>query len=260
MSKKMKNAPIFYTVGQVKFNPVLDMQDFISQLQKEWRSTNPDFTQDSVTDVQIHMPGPDKAAEVKTISSPRWHFKDTEGTSGYVLKTDSLSFHTTAYQDRDHFVASVLTGLDVVNKHVELAYIEGVGVRTLDAVVPMATDRLDDYLRPGLLGLYEQLGGQLKRSILQLDLDTTDGQLVSKVVLLKGRIGMPAELMPLQLTLGERVSAIDGTHVVLDNDCIQKMRFPVSLDEVDKRVRALKSQVSNAFRKAISDHAIKQWS
>jgi len=256
----MQNPPIFYTVGQIKFNPVLDMQEFVSRIQRDWRSTCPDFSQDTVNEIQIHLPGPDKAPEVKTISSPRWNFKDAKRSSGFLLGTDSLAFHTTAYKDRDHFISALLSGLDVVNSHVGLAYIESVGVRTLDAVVPQAGEHLSDYLQPGILGIYGRIEGQLKQSLLQLALDTKSGQVISRVVLLNGTIGIPAELAPISLNLEDRVSAINGLHVVLDNDCVMKERASVDLSDLDKRLREVKSQVSTAFHETVSPHAIKTWS
>lgn len=261
MSSKMANPPVFYTIAQVKFNPVLDMQDFIGSIQKQWRSAYPDFSQDTVNEIQVHLSAPGRAPEVKTISSPRWSFKNIDKTSCYSVGTNFLTFQTTAYQDSAHFIAALVKGLSDVHAIVKLAYIESLGMRMLDAIVGKNVEDLASYLKPNILGLAGQLDGECKQAISQLVMDTGDGQLLTaKLILLKGRVGLPQELVPLPLKLSDRVLAIDGFHVILDNDCSQTKRVPIDVSDVTKRFRVVKAQLSKAFLETVSEHALRVWS
>jgi uncharacterized protein (TIGR04255 family) len=260
MSAKMANPPVFYTIAQVKFNPVLDMQDFISSLQKKWRSAYPDFSQDAVNEIQFHLPGPGKATEVKTSSSPRWNFKNIEKTSCYTVGTNFLTFQTTSYQDSDHFIAALVKGFSDLHSIVKLAYTESLGMRMLDAIVARGEDDVAMYLQPNILNLAGKLDGECRQAISQLQMDTGDGQLlIAKLIMLKGQVGIPQELVPLPLTLSGRVLAINGTHVVLDNDCIQNKRVPIDLDDITKRFRVAKAHLSKAFLETVSEYAITVW-
>jgi uncharacterized protein (TIGR04255 family) len=260
MSRKMKNPPVFYTVAQVKFNPVLDMQDFMSRLQKKWRPAFPDFSQDAVSEIQVHLAGPGQAPEVKTLTNPRWNFKNIEKTSGYALGTNFLTFQTTSYEDSDHFIANLVSALATLDSIVKLAYIESLSIRMLDAIVPNDGEDLSKYLKTNLLSLAGKLNGECLQAISQLVMDTGDStQLTSKLVLLRGRIGLPQELAPLPLMLNARALAINGPHVILDNDCTQNKRMPIDLDDVTKRFRSVKAQISKAFFETVSDEAKAIW-
>lgn len=111
MNGKMKHAPIFYMVAQVRFSPVLDMADFVSGLQKVWRQKYPDFSQQVLNQLTFQLVNNQQSPDVKPVLSTRWHFKDTERTSGYILATDSLIFHTTSYNTSDDFFSVLIDGL-----------------------------------------------------------------------------------------------------------------------------------------------------
>ena len=260
MSLKMANPPVFYTIAQVKFNPVLDMGEFVGKVQKQWRATYPDFSQDTINEIQIHMPGPGKAPEVKTNSITRWLFKNIAKTSSFAVGPNFLSFQTTAYEDSDHFIATLTDGLSVLHSVVGLAYIESLSIRMLDAVVAKDGEELADYLRSDLLSLAKQLDGDCKQAISQLVMEADEGQkLTARMIFLKGRIGLPQELVPLPLPLGKNVQGIDGPHVILDNDCSQTKRIALDLGEINNSFRVLNAQLSKAFLGVVSDHALSVW-
>lgn len=44
MGKKLSNAPVYYTVAQVQFNPVLDLDSYVPAIQAKMRDAHfPDF-------------------------------------------------------------------------------------------------------------------------------------------------------------------------------------------------------------------------
>ncbi len=261
MSKKMANPPVFYTIAQVTFNPVLDMQDFIGALQKRWRREYPDFSQDVVSEIQIHLPTAGGIPEVKTTSKPRWNFKNAENTSCYAVGTNSFTLQTTSYQDSNHFISTMLNGLSDLHKIVELAYTESIGMRMLDAIVTQKGEELTAYLKSDVLGMARKLEGTCKQAISQLQMDTGDGQLLtSRLILLDGQLGIPQELAPLPLTLSAQARAINGPHVVLDNDCRHVKRMTsIDFEDITRRFESAKERLSKAFLETVSEHAIVVW-
>jgi uncharacterized protein (TIGR04255 family) len=259
MNGKMKHAPIFYMVAQIRFSPVLDMGDFISGLQKVWRHKYPDFSQQALNQLTFQFAGDQQSPDVKPIASIRWHFKDAERISGYILATDSLIFHTTAYNTSDDFFSSLLDGLNLVNQQVGLSYIEGLGVRSLDAVVPTKGYTLETYIKPNLLGLFGRLEGDFNHSILETVFQDASGKLTSRLVTLKGPLGVSADLYPLQLEIKQDLRNLDCPHIVLDNDCSRQDRISFDLDEVQRRLRAAKHRITAAFNETITPEAIRLW-
>src|SRR5438876_1343082 len=111
MGEKMRKPPIFYTIAQVRFNPILGMGKHVGDIQDQLRQDFPDFRQEATKSIQISATSVDRP-EMKTESSWRWHFIDSRKRSGYILYPDSLIFHTTDYATSDVFFRSVLLGIE----------------------------------------------------------------------------------------------------------------------------------------------------
>jgi len=168
-------------------------------------------------------------------------------------------FHTTAYQDSDHFIGALLNGLAILHSHVDLSYLDSVAVRILDAVVPRQGEDLNIYLQPGALGLRDVYSGKLLQSITAAVFETPNGQLTARSISLNGKIGIPAELNPVALRFSDRIQAVNQSHVVLDNDCQSIERSAVDLKDLERRVRAVKAITKQAFDKSVTPRAIEIW-
>jgi uncharacterized protein (TIGR04255 family) len=259
MKKKMANAPIFYTLGFIRFNAILNMEEFIARIQTALREDYPDFTTDAVAEVKIQVAGPGKPPTVNTVSSPRWNFRNAATTSAFSLTTASILFHTTEYEDSDSLVAEMLKGLKVVHQHARLAYIESVAIRMLDAVIPKETKPdLSQYLKPGPLGLHGIVAGQLTQSVSQATFDTSSGKAVSRAILLSGNLGFPSDLQPMTLKIGERFKT-KGLHAILDNQCEMTKRVPVNFESIEQCIRTVKSKAAEPFWNSITEKAEKMW-
>jgi len=259
MSTKLSNAPVFYTIGQIRFNPVLDMSVYIPDIQAALRRTYPDFSYDSQKGFHVNVMEPDKLPEIRTVAIDRWHFKNVQQTSGYIVMNDSIIFHTTEYEDSEQFLTELTSGLTILNRKISLAYIEGVGIRTLDAIVPPNGHTMAEYLHSGLLGIYSEIDGELKHSISETVMNGVYGQLNSKTAFVNGNVGIPYDLAPIALVLGERVQGHLGKHAILDNDCSQTHRFPYDPNEALRRLRIVKTGASRPFYRSVTSFALESW-
>jgi uncharacterized protein (TIGR04255 family) len=259
MGKRMLNPPIFYTVGQIRFNPVLNMGDYVPKIHERLRKRFPEVRQEELRRVQMNFAAQEGKDAVNTFAAPRWSFANLKKTSGYALTTDSLVFQTTAYETSDEFYDALIKGIQLVDEAVGLSYIEGVGLRTLDAVVPASGRPLDFYLNGQVLGLYGLLDGQMKHNITENVTTFPTGQQVSRVVIVTGPLGIPMDLFPIQLTIDQRFQAVNGIHAVLDLDHNRQDRFEFDLSEIGERVRQVKSGVTDVFYRVTTKQAIEAW-
>jgi uncharacterized protein (TIGR04255 family) len=259
MGKKMLNPPIFYTVGQIRFNPVLNMGDFVPKIHERLRKRFPEVRQEELRRVQMNFAAQDGKDAVNTFAAPRWSFANLLRTSGYALTTDSLVFHTTAYETSDEFYEALLSGIRLLDEAVGLSYIEGVGLRTLDAVVPSGGRPIAFYLNNQVLGLYGLLSGEIKHNITENVTIFPTGQQVSRVVIAIGPLGTPVDLFPIQLTIGKRFQEVNGIHAVLDLDHNRQDRFEFNLSEIEERVRQVKAGVTDVFYKVTTTEARDAW-
>jgi len=260
MGAKMKNAPVFYALAQVKFNPIAQMESYVPNLQEKLRRNGyPDFRKE-VVQVGLTVRRLDKEEpEVKGQQHIQWSFMNAQKDEGYLLSADSLVFHSTVYETFDVFSDRLLECLSLVHEAVELAYIERIGLRYLDAVVPEADDAIEDYLNPSLLGLSLSIDGELKHSFSETLSQIGGGTLVARSVITEGGLALPPDLFPLKLQVQPRFSEMAGKTAVLDTDYFVKKRFDFGLDMVKEQFLRSHGIIDRAFHLSITDHARRVW-
>jgi uncharacterized protein (TIGR04255 family) len=261
MGKKMSNAPVYFTVAQVRFNPILDLEAYLPAIQGKLRAAHfPDFKRESIHRLVL----PFSAADGGQVPAPSFQpharciFGNIEGTSSLVLEHNSLALQTTAYDTFETFSESFLLGLSIVHEILSLDFSERLGLRYLDAVLPKEGESLTDYLVPEVLGLSQRLAG-MTHSFTETVVSSAVGQLTARVVIQDGELGLPQELMPLAPKLASRFTQHSGVHAIIDTDAYQQQRQPLNLDELGNALVAQHDAILEAFRATVTDYAIKAW-
>jgi uncharacterized protein (TIGR04255 family) len=257
--KPMSLAPVFYTLAQVQFNPIAQMPDYVSRLQERLRRTGfPDFQAENRVELAIRRldePQPDFQSQQHT----RWSFTNTQRTEGYLLLSNALVFHTTAYATFTDFLQKTISGLNLVHEIVELAYVERIGLRYLDAVVPMDNDTLQQYLNPSLLGFSVNLEGHLSHSFTETVSDIEGGNLVARAIITDRELALSPDLIPLQLELEPRFTTINSRNAVLDIDYFVVKRNSFELIEIQDQLSRAHDIIKNAFEISVTDYAREKW-
>jgi uncharacterized protein (TIGR04255 family) len=256
---KMSCAPVFYTLAQIQFNPIAQMPGYVDRLQERLRRSGfPDFRAENQFELTIRRldePQP----EVQPQQHVRWSFTNTQRTEGYLLLSNALVFHTTAYDTFAGFLQKTISGLSLIHEIVELAYIERIGLRYLDAVVPMENDTLQQYLNSSLLGFSASLDGRLSHSFTETVTVVEDGNLVARAVITDGALALSPDLFPLQLELQPRFSVVNGRNAVIDTDYSIVKRKDFNLKEIENQLLNSHAIITNAFRISVTDYARARW-
>lgn len=263
MGNKLTNAPVYYTVAQVQFNPVLDLDGYIPAIQSKMRETHfPDYRKEVVQHLVMPFSGTGQGQVVAPTLTPqtRYLFGDIDGRSLFLLETNALSFQTTSYDTFEPFSAIFLKGLDILNNALGLNYVERIGMRYLDAVQPSKDgETLREFLAPEVLGLSLREGGQLQHSVSETIFLTDAGQLVSRVLIRHGRVGLPMELGGLAPVIDPRFTQRDGLHAIVDTDASYTHRESFELSHVGARLTALHDEIGKSFNATVTDHARSSW-
>ena len=168
MGKKLTNAPVYYTVAQVQFNPVLDLDGYIPAIQAKMREAHfPDFKKEVVQRLVLPFGGAEQGQMVAPTVTPqsRYLFGDIDGRSLFLLETNALSFQTTSYDTFETFSETFLKGLGILHDALRLDFVERIGLRYLDAVHPSNDgETLREFLVPEVLGLTLRGEGQIGRA------------------------------------------------------------------------------------------------
>ena len=259
MGEKMRNAPIFFTIGQIRFNQNLDMHRHLEALQTEFRKYSfSGFSEENLTSIQLDPSG--ASPKVVPTNQKRWRFTNSKKTGEFVLFENSISYQTTNYETSQEFKSRLMNAIRIVHKELNLDYVEQIGFRTLDAIIPSQVHPLEIWLKPELLGLYSGTNDSLKHSILEgVSNIGPSGFLVQRVVILRGALAIPLDLMPIALTIDARFTSINGWHAILDTDFTAREQFDFDLDVISERITAIKEEASKAFRSAVSTLALDLW-
>lgn len=262
MGRKMKSAPVYFTVAQARFNQILTLDSYAPQIQEKLRKEGfPDAQKGFLTTLNLNFPkaAEDSPPQVPVDQTVRYLFGNMERTSGFILDQGALSYQTTNYDTFESFSTNFLIGLRAVEDAVKLNFTDRVGLRYLDAVFPKSGETLQDYLEKSMLGLSEKLGGIVVQAFSESLVKSGDINVRSRVIIQDEEVGFPPDLQPLGLTLQERFSRLKGHHAILDTDGWSESRRVFSLEEVSMQLNGIHTEIDKTFRAIVTENALKVW-
>lgn len=262
MGKKLTNAPVYYTVAQVRFNPVLDLDGYIPAVQSKMREAQfPDYKNEVFQRVLLPFGGAEQGqmAAPTLMSQPRYRFGDIDEHALFLLETNALSFQTTRYETFETFSQTFLNGLRILHDALRLDFVERIGLRYLNAVQPEGTDTLREFLVPEVLGLALRGEGQLQQSVSETIVSTAAGQLVSRVLIRHGHVGLPMDLGGLAPVIDPRFTQRETLHAIVDTDASISHREVFELSKVGARLTALHEEIDKSFHAMVKDYARASW-
>jgi len=194
-------------------------------------------------------------------SQLRYSFGNIDGTESFTLETNSLAFQTTNYDVFGTFSGKFLEGLKIIHSATEqgFVFVERIGIRYLDAVQPTKNETLANYLTSEVLGLSEKLSGLPVHSESVTVMNDDAGQLLSRVIIASGKIGFPMDIAATAPKINSRFTDGEGRHAILDTDSSYAQRFAFGMEEVTKRLKALKLKITQSFDATVTAHAKKIW-
>lgn len=259
MGKKWKNAPVMYTVAQVRFNQILTMESYVPAIQDKLRIIGfPDFRKEVINVLGFQLGQvASNAPSIQTVN--RYAFSNLERTAGFLLESNALSFQATDYDTFEKFSECLSEVLKIVNDSISIGFVERVGIRYLDAVIPKVGECLKDYLVPQVLGLTYNTTHQLSHSYTETVSTHSEGGLISRVIIQNGEVSLPPELAQTAYTLNSRFTNVTGLHAVIDTDGYFEKRIPFDLDLITKKLDEMHNDIVAAFKCAASEHALKVW-
>lgn len=262
MGKKLTNAPVYYTLAQVQFNHVLDLDSYIPAIQSKMREAHfPDFKKEVIQRLDFPVTGSPQAQMVPpTLTAhSRYVFGDIPGRTAFLLDTNVLTLQTTAYDTFGTFSSQLLSGLRMLHDTLGLDFVERVGLRYLDAIQPTKDETLRAYLATEVLGLALRGQGELQHSVSETVIKAPAGQLVSRVIIRNGHVGLPTELSGVALAIDPRFIQGAGLHAIVDTDASAVHREAFDLSKIEDRLTALHDEVVTSFHRTVTDHARASW-
>jgi uncharacterized protein (TIGR04255 family) len=276
MGKKMKNAPVYFVLAQVRFNTVLALDQFIPTIQDSLRRVGfPDFQKTFLTAISLNFAAKAAAEQsqqpISAVGAPqaRYMFMDEGRTIGFVLDPSFMVLQTTHYDTYEPFLAMFLQGLEIVHKAVELSFFERLGVRFLDAVLPGAGESVTQYLEPSVIGLVGKLPDrELTHSVSETRTHVGKSALMSRAVIYKQPAGaldtnvaFPPDMAADPLRLMDKFTKVkEGEmYAVIDTDSWHEEREKFDLVSIRRHFIQLHEDLRRSFDLMVTPYALKIW-
>lgn len=258
MGTPLKNPPVYLTLAQVRFNPILKLADFLPGIQENFRHAGyTDFERQNLISIQVTMQ--DGQPTPTPIQQERFQFGNAEKTHMFILDGQSLTLQSTNYGQFETFSACFLTGLDIVNDIVKLAFTERVGLRYLDRVMPQDGEAIEQYLVEQVHGLTSRLSGKPLYSYTEAMNEIENIKLLSRVAIQDGSLAFPPDLQPGNMRVTERFLSYTGKSAILDNDGFVEGREAFSAKAVADHLDAIHKVIGAAFKTTATPYAFSAW-
>jgi len=271
MRQPLKNAPIYFSIAQVRHNPILSIRDYLPKIQESMRKAGyPDFAPALLVAFNFPAPGLGDTSEAKSPAIPmpqhveRYLFASSDKTRGFIVEQNAFSFQATEYVSYETFSGEFFRGLEVIHKIVGLDFSERIGLRYLDAVTaPGGNEELWSYLIPEILGLVRAIPkpmGTVAHSFSGTVILTSAGNVTARAMIRDSPLGFPADLQPLGLQVAERFAGVNGLHALLDTDAAWQSREEFEIPMIRRRLDDLHGYAQSVFDAVVTEKAMAAWS
>lgn len=259
MGVPLKNPPVYLTLAQVRFNPILKLIDFLPAIQENFRQAGyPDFERQQVIAIQLNVQEGQSPVPT-TVPQERFQFGNVEKTHVFILDGQSITLQSTNYGQFESFSACFTEGFSLVDDAVELAYTERVGLRYLDRVMPQPGETIEQYLAEQVHGLNSRLGGRTIYSYTEAMNQIGNITLLSRVAIQDGPLAFPPDVQPGHMRIGDRFTSYNGISAILDNDGFFEGREDFSMRSVTEHLEAIHDIIGDAFKATVRPYAFAAW-
>jgi uncharacterized protein (TIGR04255 family) len=272
MGKRLANAPVFYTIAQVRHNPVLRIEDpaCVSNMQDRFRKMGYSDYQ-SHTAIDISLPDPSlgingQNIQPKITNFERHIFTNLDSSKSFVVDRNSVSFQTTAYDVFETFSSDFAGGLTLINEVVDgFDFVSRLGIRYLDVINPKESgeQELRKFLQPGLLGVTSSLPDQFLVNYSVSECHSfypSVGNVLTRALISGGKLALPQDIQIIGVKIQEKFSSTSGVHAVIDTDASSENRQPFKIEDILNQLDKLHIAASNVFKSSITSYAIEVWS
>lgn len=265
MGERMKNAPVYFTIAQVRHNPVLRLGAYADDIQDRMRKVGyPDFKKGiAMAFTLMAQIGDESQAQPPVVEKvDRLMFFSTDSTKGFIVEQNALSFYTTEYDTFETFTDEFMKGLGIVHECMTLAHTERIGLRYLDAIVPPnGEEGLPDYLVPGVLGLSSKLPNEIKvsHSFSETHFQMAECAVLARTIIQGGVLGFPMDIQPFGIKIADRFQKINGVHAIVDTDASIEGRHELNLEAIKMQLKTLRDGIDVAFKAIVTPSAINAW-
>lgn len=258
--RKLNHCPLVLVLCQVKFSPIMTMDDSIPKIQERLRAVgykvNASKRIQSVAVTRDNTPKP----SIKE----HWEFQNAERTASVVVNEGFVVFQTTAYDTFETFLPKIQEAASIVSKEVNGVFMERVGLRYINLIRPQVGKSWKSYIREGLRGIESPyLLANSTEDLHQTTGLTEVGNLILRIWQNRQGQALPPDLLFHQLLVPENARNIgqDESIALIDMDHIQeRLVEDYSNERLSQIGWALKNGLYDIFTShVVTPEALEAW-
>lgn len=257
------NAPLAYVLAEVRTEQVSDLSEYKAKLSAAFRSEYPiqrtlHSAKFVATSTGLQHVEPDQESA--------WEFATPDNHTAIIIRPHGLVLHATKYNDSVEFLRRLYSAVDVVTKEIPAIYVNRLGLRYVDFIIPHIGEQPEDYIDRRLnpvVPIVETTGTPRAMSLAVYPV--TNGALTLRYIRGRGQPELPPDLATFALEKSPLMKkeglAPDQPTAILDTDRVREFgkREPLDSAMIRREFTSMRGDISNAFRSLITEHARKMW-
>ena len=257
------NAPLAYALAEVRTERLADIENYQPKLASELREAYP--IQRTTKTMSIVSSG--TQLSVQPTADTAWEYATPDNRIAVIVRANGLVFHATRYEDSRTFFEQLDYVTRVFTSEVPHVYVNRLGLRYIDFVVPRKGEvpeaYVDGRLNPDLKleGVKREGVTTTSNSVYQL---TSNTVLHLRYTRARGQPELPPDLSGFSLEnslLMTKELKKDFPTAVLDIDCHHTYNPVQNLDPAREKeqFQFIYNKSFDAFEAAITEHARVVW-
>lgn len=252
---RLERSPLIYVLVQVRFPPLLKMEELVPQIQERLRKSGyPRHEAEKVQHVALNPDG-----ELKSGAMMRWVFRNRKESSAVILAKDFFVFETNDYGVYDEFTERLAPIVEILADVLDVEFCTRIGLRYVDLIRELDGNGPDWFVSSGLKGLTrDAIGTGDVQNQCVATAKTNEGEIRIRSVQARGPVFLPPDLESDHLRFTETPK--EGEPVrILDIDHFSNSEFDFRSDAIIERMTQLKQTISKTFKASVTPEALDIW-
>lgn len=142
---KLTNQPLIFVLAEFRFTEIMNIQNYVDEIQDKLRQDYPYFNKGSTQEVNINKDG------LNVTTTPQWAFISKNKANAIMLDHKRLVFVTSDYQRFEKFRNSCKEALNILIECANPALLTRLGLRYTDLIISENQINVTEYVHPNFL-------------------------------------------------------------------------------------------------------------
>jgi len=267
VKNQFKNSPLTYVLAQIKISPVLQIENYVPEVQEAIRKEFPILKKISVQTIEIKQNSENTSVRIVN----QWHFANKQSTTGILIDSESIMIHISEYKSFRNLIDQFCAVLEKLSPILEIDLYLRTGLRYINFVKSFVSE----FIIPELRGFYlENQNGFKKNYIAKTELlqETEQGLIKVQTSHISSKNTANKEVLnnifvPLDLQQGASLLSFDlhkdknpeKDYFLLDIDHFSMKNSDFSIKNIKSNLNELHTGINRVFQTSFTEQAFCEW-